>query len=147
MPGWRDEVLRQTTGLVNCPAKGQVPADLAEWLCGASLAALPKSSGDGLRPVAVGETWRRLVGKGLATEAAEDFRQYFEPLQLGVGSKGGCEAIVHTTRQWLARNQAGRRKVLATLDLSNAFNCVDRSSFRAEARRVCTRIVPWAVLP
>ena len=33
--------------------------------------------------------------------------------------------------------------VIATLDFKNAFNCVDRSAFRAEIRRVAPRLAPW----
>ena len=143
VPGWQDEVLRQIASLCNKLARGEAPTSVRGWLCGASLAALPKPNGSGLRPVAVGETWRRVVGKALATEAADDLRSHLEPLQLGVGSKAGCEAIVHTVRQWLGRNKTDTRKVLASLDLSNAFNCVDRSAFLQETRRVCPRLAPW----
>jgi len=126
-PGLRDEVLRQMTAVVNLMARGEVPAEIQPWLCGASLAALPKPSGD-LRPVAVGETWRRLAGKVLAKATVPELRSHFEPLQMGVGTSGGCEAIVHVVRQWLARNRHDVNRVLLTLDLKNAFNSVDRSA-------------------
>lgn len=142
VPGWQDEILRQVTSLCNKLSRGEAPAAIRGWLCGASLAALPKPNGSDLRPVAVGETWRRVVSKALAAEAVEDLRNHLEPLQVGVGSKAGCEAIVHTVRQWLGRNRTNTHKVLASLDLSNAFNCVDRSAFLQETRRVCPRLAP-----
>ena len=93
--------------------------------------------------MAVGETLRRLTGKALAKTAVAGFKTHFEPIQLGVGTSGGCEATVHTARQWLARNRDSKSKVLVTLDLENAFNCVDRSAFLREARRMAPNLVPW----
>ena len=54
VPGWRDEVARQLTTVVNVLAQGRAPAHVQPWLCGANLVALRKPSGD-LRPVASGE--------------------------------------------------------------------------------------------
>ena len=141
-PGLRDEVLRHMTAVVNLMVRGEVPEQVQGWLCGASLVALPKPSGD-LRPVAVGETWRRLAGKALAAACAEETRAYLEPVQLGVGSRGGAEGIVHVVRQWLTRNRHLGNKVVVTLDLANAFNSVDRTAVLAAARRVVPGIVPW----
>eukprot|EP00969_Alexandrium_andersonii_P234794 10367009-Alexandrium_andersonii.AAC.1 len=59
-------------------AQGRAPPEVQEWLCAAALAALPKPAG-GHRPVASGETWRRLTGKALAAAAGPDLRDHFEP--------------------------------------------------------------------
>ena len=142
VPGWQDELLRQVTQLANLLLSGSALAEVQPWLCGATLTALPKPTGD-LRPVAVGEVWRRLTSKVAARTATDELRPHFEPIQLGVGSKGGCESIVHVARQWLQRNRTNPDKVLVTIDLSNAFNSVDRSAFLTEARRLCHDLVPW----
>ena len=138
----KDEVLRQVVGLLSVLSRGEATPAVQPWLCGGSLAALHKKDG-GLRPVAVGETWRRLTSKVLASIVVEDVREYLEPLQVGVGTKAGCESLVHVVRQWLGRNSSDANRVLAMLDLSNAFNCIDRSAFRAAARRVMPSAVPW----
>eukprot|EP00973_Karenia_brevis_P060508 8415618-Karenia_brevis.AAC.1 len=70
-------------------------------------------------------------------------RDSLEPLQVGVGTKGGAEAVVHVVRQSLGRRRGGRKHALGMLDLSNAFNCVDRSAFRSAVRRVAPGIAPW----
>ena len=75
VPGLRDEILRQVTAVVNLLARGHAPDVVQEWLRGAVLAAIPKPDGT-LRPVAVGETWRRLTAKVLASEASESFRAF-----------------------------------------------------------------------
>ena len=99
----KQEFIRQFVTLSNSLLRGEVPDEVGPWLFGAKLAALPKPDGT-LRPIAVGDTIRRLVGKLAINEVSEDIRSYLEPVQLGVGSKHGCERIVHVTWQWLGRN-------------------------------------------
>ena len=79
----------------------------------------------------------------LAQQVSEELREYLEPVQLGVGTKCGCEAVVHVVRQWLHRNRGATNKVLVTLDLQNAFNSIDRSVFLQEVRRVLPGLAPW----
>ena len=55
-----DEVLVHLTGVVQLLVRGDAPADLAQHLAGATLHALPKGQDD-VRPIAVGETLRRLA--------------------------------------------------------------------------------------
>ena len=126
-------------------AHGQAPQDLKPWLCGASLVALPKQPGD-LRPVAVGDTWRRLTSKLLARSLADDLKPILEPVQVWVGTKGGAEANVHVAPQWLHRYRSDKNKLLVTLDLKNTFNCVSRCAVLTAVRRVCPGVVPWVDL-
>ena len=63
----------------------EAPATLAPHLAGATLHALPKKQG-GVRPIAVGEVLRRLVGKLLCQAVREESRAYLWPLQVGVGA-------------------------------------------------------------
>ena len=92
--------------------------------------------------MAVGETWRRLVGKALSGAVIEELRLLLEPTQLGVGTRGGAEALVHTTRQWLHRNRDDPQKIRVTLDLENAFNSIDRSAVLAAVRRAAPGLTP-----
>ena len=48
------------------------------------------------------------------------------PIQLGLGSSGGCEAAVHSTRRFL--NHMPADFVVAKLDFSNAFNSLHRDT-------------------
>ena len=113
-PGLRDEVRRHLAAMANLMASGEVPAEVRGWLCGASLTAVPKPSG-GHRPIAVGESMRRLTAKALASTVAPAMRELFEPVQLGVGTPGGAEASVHVARQWMSRNAGCKDKVLAKI--------------------------------
>ena len=135
IPGLREEILRKTAKLMEVLAAGKAPQLAKPRIAGASLNALLKPNG-ALRPVAVGEVWRRMVGKLLLRTVGEDVTRYLEPTQVGVGTKGGSEAVIHTLRAWLARSKIHNDRVIAVTDLTNALNCIDRSVFRAQARRI-----------
>ena len=65
-------------------------ANSPSWsVCGTSIMALRRPNGS-LRPIAIGETIRRLTSK-VAVDLITD-RGVFEPLQLGVLTPNGCEA-------------------------------------------------------
>ena len=127
--------MRQLTAVVNILLRGEAPEEVRSFLSGASLIALPKEEGD-LRPIAVGEVLRRLVGKCCANVVNDDMREILEPLQVGVGTPGGCEAVVHAVRHWLLMFWQSTDRVLARIDLSNAFNTVDRQDILASIREV-----------
>ncbi|CAE7525196.1 unnamed protein product, partial [Symbiodinium sp. CCMP2456] len=105
-----DEVIAHLVSLSNLLARGEAPAAVAVHFAGASLHALPKKHG-GLRPIAVGETLRRLVGKLLCSAVRVEARRHLWPLQLGVAVPNGAEAAVHVTRQWSDRNALDLDKV------------------------------------
>ena len=72
----RDEILEQICALLNILAKGEAPSVLSPFLAGATLTALPKKD-DGIRPVAVGDVWRRLTAKFLCNSYKEQASSYF----------------------------------------------------------------------
>ena len=101
-PGSSDGFLQQLTAVVNLLGQGRACAEVATFLAGASLAAVPKPSG-GVRPLAVGEVLRRLVGKCLMGAIRDDARAFFWPTQVGVAIKSGAEKAVHAARRWHSR--------------------------------------------
>ena len=125
--------------------KGEIPAVVRPWFTGATLAALPKPEG-GLRSIAIGETLRRLTSKVAVGLVSPKLRQYFEPMQLGVGTPGGCEAIIHATRQWFDGHADDPDRAILLVDMENAFSCVDRSAVRAGIRRVAPELARWVDL-
>jgi hypothetical protein len=63
-------------------------------------------------------------------------------IQLGVATKLGCEAAIHTTRTFV-NNDQNRGKVLLKLDFKNAFNSVERDCILKEVQchfHFCTLI-------
>ncbi len=136
-----DEVLTQLAAVVNLMAKGLAPAAVAPFFAGASLTALAKENG-GIRPVAVGETLRRLTGKAVCNAATPRVTEALAPLQIGVGLPMATEAAVHAVRGWLDR-QTDNSTVLLKLDLANAFNSIDRQCMLLAAREF-PELVPFA---
>ena len=72
--------------------EGALPPSHAQAWCGATLIPLVKKD-NGVRPVAIGETLRRLVGKVLLASAnAKDQVSSLQPLQVGVGVRNAAES-------------------------------------------------------
>ena len=86
------------TGLTNIILSGGVPIDIRPLFFGANLFALKKPS-SGVRPIAVGNTLRRLAAKCAVKdhELLEQRKCSYGSTQLGFGTKNGCEAAVHAT--------------------------------------------------
>ena len=91
-------MLERCTALINLLARGDAPRNLAPYLAGATLTALPKKD-DSIRPIAVGEVWRRLTAKSLCNLYKEETNSFFFPHQIGVGQSLGTEVGLETARQ------------------------------------------------
>ena len=118
-------LLTAITGLVNILLSGKCPPQVAAILFGGKLVALQKKCG-GVRPIAVGYTWRRLAAKCANRIALAVLGDSLLPIQLGVGVSGGCEAAVHAARRLLA--EMPDDWTLVKIDFSNAFNCLRRDT-------------------
>ena len=117
-------LLRSVTNLCNFLLKGDLHPAICPYLYGASLLAINKKDG-GIRPIAIGNVFRRLVAKLSCFSVRNEISEYLYPHQLGFGSKLGCEKIIHTVRSFVNLN-ANSNKILLKIDLRNAFNSIDR---------------------
>jgi hypothetical protein len=124
---------------VTTSASGQLPCWCAPDYCAARLVPLQKKQG-GIRPVAVGEILRRLTSRLLMQHHLTQLRSRFSPHQLGVGMKGATEHIVRKLRQVL---RAHPKAFVLQVDLSNAFNCVDRSAAIAAFSKDAPELAAW----
>jgi len=70
------DALLSLTNLANHMVAGLAPRELAPFVAGAPLMALLKTGG-GLRPIAIGETIRRLVSKCCCEATTEDAKVIF----------------------------------------------------------------------
>ena len=140
-PDQANQVLVALTKFVNCLASGRAPSVVTPHLCGATLLASKKQKG-GHRPIAVGEVLRRLVSKCLVTLSHRQGLRLLSPLQLGVGVKGGCEAIVHATNH-LMTSLHDKDCWTLLLDFSNAFNSISRQAMFVEFRRHLPGLSAW----
>lgn len=101
-------------------------SEICPLLYGASLIALGKKDG-GIRPIAIGNVFRRLVAKLACVSVRNAAGDILSPVQLGFGTKNGCEIIIHSVRSFLNLH-ANSQKVLLKIDYANAFNCIERDS-------------------
>jgi hypothetical protein len=82
---------------------------------------------NGVRPLAVGDTFRRLACKLALTLITADIGPLFQPFQLGVGCPNGADTIIHS----VASNFENLclDECILQVDFSNAFNMVGRATF------------------
>ena len=122
-------------------AAGYLPEAYREHLAGGRLVAPSKHPKPGVRPICMGDTWRRLVAKGLHEGTKMQLDDFFQTkhgraLQFG-GSKHGASRMFHTIAAIAEKNKclgvdASQRQVdsdpiaIVGLDVSNAFNSLRR---------------------
>ena len=95
------------------------------------MCALTKPNG-GVTPIAAVNTLRRLAVKVASEPLVDTLGEEFHSVQLGCGTKGGCEGAAHAARTYLANQTVS--KTFLKIDVSNAFNCLRRDIFLAHIR-------------
>ena len=129
--------------LVNFLSSGGLPDEVAPYMGGANMFAAKKKDG-GYRPIAVGNTIRRLVSKCIAYAVAGRAAAILRPYQYGVGVRGGCEGLIHATRALMDDEEVqDESKWLLQVDFENAFNLLDRGKMMLEVRKHLPDIAYW----
>ena len=132
--GWTEELLfalcehnetvARVVGLmVRDLACGLVAPDVVDRLNACNLVGVPKPDG-GTRPIALSELFLKLASKLALHHDSARLAAIFGDIQYGVARPNGAETIVHETRQFV-RNM-GPTACAAAVDLSNAFNAIER---------------------
>ena len=67
-------------------------------------------------------TLRRFTSNCANAHVSSRLATFFRFIQLGVGTPGGCEAAVHSSRRFLQTMPADN--IIVKLDFSNAFSCL-----------------------
>ncbi|KAL6583854.1 hypothetical protein OROMI_003143 [Orobanche minor] len=88
------DLLHAITKVVNLWLGGMCPSSLSEFVASAPLTPLLKPD-NGIRPIAVGTLWRRLVSNIAMKGVGKEMAKYLNYFQFGVGVSGGAEAILH----------------------------------------------------
>ncbi|GKB00095.1 putative reverse transcriptase domain-containing protein [Tanacetum coccineum] len=140
-----DELVSSITQVVNLFLEGKCPMLLGEYIASAPLTPLVKPSG-GIRPIAVGTIWRRLVSKVSATMIGHSLDGYLDGLQFGVRVSGGGEAIIHAVNRLVKDRGDDVGLSMLLVDFQNAFNLVDRTVMLQEVVCTCPAIFCWVEL-
>ena len=105
---------------------------------------IPKPNG-GTRPIAIGDTTLRLMLRVINAKVARDVGKKLEPLQVAVGTPGGCEIIAalvqYTLEQGRDSADADTHRGAFTVDLPNAFNGVNRRSIAKGLKEYCPELL------
>ena len=101
------------------------------WAC--RLVPLMKED-DGVRPVGIGETIRRIVGKCVIKVLGEDVQSAVGSLQTCAGVESGIEAAIHATAMTFEEDSC---EALLMVDADNAFNRLNRKVALHNIQRSC----------
>ena len=88
----------------------------------------------GVRPIGIGETARRILGKAIANALSDDIQSTAGPLQVCAGHQSGCEAAVHAMRQLF---KAPETEAVILVDAANAFNSLNRKAALQNIHHLC----------
>lgn len=105
---------------------------------------IPKATG-GTRPIAIGDSILRLMLRVINTKVAKEVGKKLEPLQVAVGTSGGCEIIAalvdFTLEQGHNSDDTDTHRGVTTIDLPNAFNGVNRRSIALGLQTYCPELL------
>eukprot|EP00731_Ephydatia_muelleri_P002958 Em0001g2958a len=96
-----------------------------------------------IRPIAVGETIRRLTGKCMCALVKDKATEFFQPLQLGVACHAGAEKVAHALRGCIEEHWMDEDFVVLKVDMRNAFNIVSRQAVLDECATFFPELLPW----
>ena len=105
-------------------ANGNTPDCIQPYFFGASLIPLSKKDG-GVRPIAIGQTLRRVVAKCIGGRVIHSVGGDLAPLQRGCGVPRGCEVAAHASRSFFHHMPSDH--VFVKLDFKNVFNSLSRA--------------------
>ena len=124
----RDLLTNAFVDFINLLLSGSLPLVLSPFISSAPLVPLIKKDG-GIRPIAIGEIWRRWASKVAARHGANAMKSKLRPLQVGVSTPNGAEAIVHSLNNLIASHQDTTGITCFKVDYKNAFNTIRRLQF------------------
>ena len=98
-----------------------------------------------LRPIAVGETLRRLVSKiAMRSPHVLEAINHLMPTQLGVGVPGAAETIPMALQNWVTSHAGDRGWLAMQVDLTNALNTIESLAILTEITARDPALCDWA---
>lgn len=134
--------LSALTSVVNIFSAEKAPFQLAHWISGASYTLLSKPDGSP-RLISVREKIRCVVSGLHIQRSCTKASLFFRPIHLGIATKFGAESLVHSIKATDEIYQAESRFVVLLVDLKNAFNLCNRTTFLNLVMRNFPEIFNW----
>jgi len=104
---------------------GRLNPRAAPFLCAAHLILLRKED-EGMHPIAVGDTMRRMVAKWLlATSQGRNATAAHAPLQTAFAKGSACEVVAMGVQAQVDALHGSTGWLLLQVDLKNAFNFIN----------------------
>ena len=126
LPLLEDDVcLRGLTRLINDIVNGNFDQRGQDFLTASWLIGIPKPGRKGVRPIAMGEVFYKIAATITVANCKLAIGEYLAPVQLGVGTPDG-NTIAYLMIQSLLAPEGGPAESGFAIDMTNAFNCVDR---------------------
>jgi len=97
-----------------------------------------------VRPIAVGDTLRRLVAKWLlATAQGRNTAAALAPLQTAFAKGSPCEVVAMGVQAQVDALHGSTGWLLLQMYLRNAFNSIARPAILEAIERLCPSLMPW----
>ena len=142
-PGRGAPLVSALGSLASAWIQGKLPPDHGPVWCCATLLPLVKKD-NGVRPVAIGEVLRRLVGKVLlALTEVRDQVSALAPVQVGVCVPAAAESVGMGVQAVVRRLVQNGSWACLQLDFSNAFNCLDRTAMLRAAAHTAPSVLNY----
>ena len=86
---------------------------------------IPLNKNPGIRPISIGESLRRLIGKTITKYFNSEIKEAAGPLQTCAGHGAGAEAAIHGMKDIFSSEETDG---VLLIDASNAFNRLNRTA-------------------
>jgi hypothetical protein len=103
---------------------------------------IPLNKFPGVRPIGIGESFRRIIGKAISWVLKKEIQQTAGPLQTCTGIRSGAEAAVHYMREQYKLESS---EAVILVDATNAFNSVNRAVLLHNIRVLCPEFSTIAI--
>ena len=149
-PGDQQILAGSYAQLFNSILKGRISERFRNHLTNVRLCLIPKSSNPSetkYRPIGVGETIFRLLGRTILNKIGKEIGEKVAPYQLAVGISGGVEIAASIAGILDAINNSQPADdhpfAMMSIDIKNAFNSIRRSHVLRGLRRHCPSLIPF----
>ena len=125
--------------LLEFVAVGKASPEVAKYFACARLIPLKKKD-NGVRPIAIGLTVRRLASKLLLSKIKDKIKL---DNQFGIGFQNGMDTVIHATRLASKLFAAEQDFAVFQMDIINAFNTISRNLFMEDLKADYGELFPF----